>query len=108
MLIRNAHENDLPVIIDIYNSTIPSRMVTADTKPVTVESRKTWFYNHRPERPIWVVELNNTIVGWLSYSDFFNKRPAYDATAEISIYIAKFHRCKGMGKILLKRMTKRT
>lgn len=29
--IRDAVLNDLPTIVDIYNSTIASRMVTADT-----------------------------------------------------------------------------
>ncbi|MFS8630422.1 MAG: N-acetyltransferase, partial [Bacillales bacterium] len=30
MIFRIAALNDLPIIVDIYNSTIPSRMVTAD------------------------------------------------------------------------------
>jgi hypothetical protein len=33
---RLARREDLPVIVDIYNSTIASREVTADTEPVTV------------------------------------------------------------------------
>jgi phosphinothricin acetyltransferase len=37
--VRHATVNDLPDITAIYNSTIPGRMVTADTEPVTVESR---------------------------------------------------------------------
>ncbi|WP_027363865.1 GNAT family N-acetyltransferase [Desulfotruncus alcoholivorax] len=57
MIIRNACQNDLPAIVDIYNSTIPSRMVTADTSPVTVASKVAWFHEHEPEkRPIWVME----------------------------------------------------
>ncbi|AUZ06308.1 putative acyl-CoA N-acyltransferase [Vitreoscilla sp. C1] len=39
MLIRIAQEADLKEIINIYNSTIASRKVTADLKPVTVEER---------------------------------------------------------------------
>jgi len=41
VIIRTALESDLPAIVEIYNSTVPSRMVTADTEPVSVESRKT-------------------------------------------------------------------
>lgn len=37
--IRSAITEDLPRIVEIYNSTVDSRMVTADTSPVTVESR---------------------------------------------------------------------
>jgi L-amino acid N-acyltransferase YncA len=37
--LRDADEADLPVIVEIYNSTVPTRMVTADTEPVSIESR---------------------------------------------------------------------
>jgi phosphinothricin acetyltransferase len=41
--IADAVRDDLPAIIDIYNATIPGRMVTADLEPITVESRLRWF-----------------------------------------------------------------
>ena len=41
--IRDADMFDLPVIVDIYNSTIASRMVTADFEPISVENRIQWF-----------------------------------------------------------------
>jgi len=44
---RAATEADLPAIVEIYNSTIPGRMVTADLEPVTVESRRAWFQAHQ-------------------------------------------------------------
>ncbi|GAB6180851.1 GNAT family N-acetyltransferase [Desulfotomaculum defluvii] len=101
MNIRLARESDLPAIIGIYNSTVPSRMVTADTEPVTVESRLAWFREHDPNnRPIWVAEDGGTIMGWLSLSSFYN-RPAYNATTEVSIYIAEEYRGKGIGNKLL-------
>lgn len=101
MKIRDAHESDMPAIVDIYNSTIPSRMVTADTSPVTVESRLAWFHDHQQAtRPVWVAEVHGAVVGWLSFSSFYT-RPAYNATAEVSIYIAEDYRGKGIGKVLL-------
>jgi len=101
MLIRNAGLNDLPAIVQIYNSTIPSKMVTADTSPVTVEGKMEWFSGHEPAKwPIWVLEYNNHVIGWLSFSPFYN-RPAYNATAEISIYIAEGQRGRGIGTKLL-------
>jgi len=36
---RIATISDLPSIVEIYNATIPSRMVTADLDAVTVASR---------------------------------------------------------------------
>ncbi len=43
MNLRPATEADLPAIVAIYNATIPGRMVTADTEPVSVDSRQPWF-----------------------------------------------------------------
>jgi L-amino acid N-acyltransferase YncA len=98
---RLATIDDLPAIVAIYNSTIPSRQVTADTEPVSVESRMAWFAEHRPDRrPLWVVEDGQAIIGWLSYSNFYG-RPAYDGTAELSIYIDERSRGKGLGRHLL-------
>ena len=36
LLIRHAGKADLPAIVDIYNASIPGRLATADTEPVTV------------------------------------------------------------------------
>jgi phosphinothricin acetyltransferase len=98
---RVAHFNDLPAIVNIYNSTVPSRQVTADTEPISVESRHNWFHEHTPDkRPLWVAEQDGEVVGWLSYSNFYG-RPAYSGTAELSIYIDEKMRGKGLGRYFL-------
>ena len=98
---RIARADDLPAIVAIYNSTVASRMATADTQPVTVASREPWFDQHAPgHRPLWVVELDEAVIGWLSYSNFYG-RPAYAGTAELSIYVHADHRTKGLGRYLL-------
>ena len=98
---RLATRGDLPHIVDIYNSTVPSRMVTADTEPVSVESRVRWFEEHTPNlRPLWVVEDDGRVVAWLSFSSFYG-RPAYSKTAELSVYVHKDLRKRGLGSYLL-------
>lgn len=103
---RLARISDLPQIVAIYNSTVASREVTADTEPISVESRHHWFAEHDPaRRPLWVVEGPETnglasISGWLSYSNFYG-RPAYSGTAELSIYLHEDARGKGLGRYLL-------
>ncbi|WP_123040174.1 GNAT family N-acetyltransferase [Cohnella candidum] len=102
-VIEDARPEDLPAIVDIYNSTIEGRMVTADLEPVTVESRRRWFDEHNPERrPLWVLKDDGKIAAWFSFSSFYG-RPAYDGTVEISIYIAEDYRSKGIGKLLIAR-----
>ncbi len=104
---RLARRDDLPVIVDIYNSTVASREVTADTEPVSVASREAWFNEHTPERrPLWTIHDaadtadDPAVIGWMSYSNFYG-RPAYSGTAELSIYIAEEWRGKGLGKYCL-------
>ena len=77
-------------------------MVTADLEPVSVESKLDWFSEHNSEtRPLWMVQdsQENTI-GWVSFQDFYG-RPAYQKTAEISIYIDENFRDKGFGRQIL-------
>jgi phosphinothricin acetyltransferase len=103
MQIRDATLNDLPAVVAIYNTTVPSRMVTADLEPVPVESRIKWFEEHSPgRRPLWVAEEKGQIAGWLSYSSFYG-RPAYHATCELSLYLAPEFRGRGLGSRLLSR-----
>ena len=98
--LRDALPSDLPAIVAIYNETIPSRRVTADTEPVSVESRRAWLSEHSPtRRPLWVVD-DGAIAAWLSFSSFYG-RPAYDTTAEISIYVDASRRRSGLGRALL-------
>jgi len=99
--IEYAVMEDLPAIVDIYNSTIQSRKVTADLEPVTVESRIRWFEEHsKDHRPLWVMRLGSEIVAWMSFQSFYG-RPAYNGTAEISIYVNEKFRGIGAGSILI-------
>ena len=98
---RLAERGDLVQIVEIYNATIPSRRVTADTEPVSVQSRVQWFEEHDPRlRPLWVVEAEGRIAAWLSYSSFYG-RPAYKQTAELSVYVHDALRKRGLGSYLL-------
>ncbi len=109
MYIRDAALADLSAIVEIYNQSIPSRMATADTEPVTVADRLDWYHN-RHNRPLWVAvesvplgyAKRNRVLGWLSFQNFYG-RPAYLHTAEISIYVATTNHHQGIGSRLLER-----
>lgn len=100
-MIRDAIAADLPRIVDIYNSAVPSKIVTADIEPVTVADRSAWFEAHTSDRyPLWVLERDGKIAGWFGFQMFYG-RAAYLETAEISVYVApEFHR-QGIGQALL-------
>ncbi|MFX3619232.1 MAG: N-acetyltransferase family protein [Sporolactobacillus sp.] len=103
ILLRDATASDLSAIVAIYNSTIPGRMVTADTTEVTVEERRPWFNDHLadPKRPLWVAVSGSEVCGWLSLSSFYG-RPAYLNTVELSVYIDARYRRQGVASLLIR------
>lgn len=108
MYIRPACFEDLPVIVAIYNASIPGRLATADTEPVTVAARGTWFHDHSPERrPLLVAEDERGIAGWLSFRSFYG-RPAYHATVELGYYVAPDRQRQGVGRLLLNEAVSRS
>jgi phosphinothricin acetyltransferase len=81
---------------------VPTRTVTAELEPTTVETRLPWFREHSPERhPFWVAESEGRVIGWLDFKKFL-PRSAYRDTAEISVYIDEEFRRRGVGQRLLK------
>jgi L-amino acid N-acyltransferase YncA len=103
MIIRDAVEADLPAIVEIYNATVPTRMVTAELEPTTVEARLPCFREHSPQQyPFWVAESEGRVIGWLDFKKFL-PRCAYRGTAEISVYVDKNFRRRGVARQLLEK-----
>jgi L-amino acid N-acyltransferase YncA len=99
----HAQQADLEKIVATYNSTVASRLVTADLEPVSVGSKQAWFDAHSPEkRPLWIITLDHAYAGWMSFNSFYG-RPAYDGTVEVSIYLEESARGKGLGKKCLEK-----
>ncbi|MEK4853983.1 N-acetyltransferase family protein [Paenibacillus sp. FSL H7-0756] len=99
--IEDARIEDLGAIVEIYNSTVAGRVVTADLEPVSVEERVGWFHEHSSHhRPLWVLRQGSEIAAWFSFQSFYG-RPAYNGTAEISVYVNEKFRGSGAGSILL-------
>jgi len=103
MSIRPAERADLPAIVAIYNASIPGRMATADTAPVSVADREGWFAEFDPRRrPLWVWSEapDGMPSAWLSVRSFYG-RPAYHATVEVAVYTDPAARRRGRAKALL-------
>jgi phosphinothricin acetyltransferase len=102
MKIRNFTETDYPVIVEIYNHAVDEKFATADTEHVTIESRKEWFAQHSSNTyPIYVAEEDDRIIGWCSLSPHRPGRKALRTVAEISYYIHKEHRRRGVANTLI-------
>jgi L-amino acid N-acyltransferase YncA len=99
--VRHATPADLPAIVAIYNASIPGRLATADTEPVTVDQRREWFADFNPaSRPLWVAETGGKLTGWLSLRSFYG-RPAYHRTVETGVYVAPEAQRRGIARTLL-------
>ncbi|HNS11487.1 MAG TPA: N-acetyltransferase family protein [Bacteroidia bacterium] len=102
--IRPATEYDLTAMLEIYNESVLNSNATFDTEPRSHQAQMSWFKQHKKNHPVLVAEQDDQIIGWASLSPF-SDRCAYDTTVEVSIYIHKDHRGKGMGIKLLKIIT---
>ncbi|MEP6822504.1 MAG: N-acetyltransferase family protein [Chthoniobacterales bacterium] len=107
-MLRDATEDDLRDIVEIFNVAVASRNSTAVLEPVTIEERRPWLEEHSPDHyPLWVLEVEKRVAGWLSFQAFM-PRSAYRGTAEISVYVHNdFHR-HGVARRLLEEAIERS
>jgi len=98
--VRPASQEDLEPITAIYNEAILKTVATFDTVPRSLADQTKWFHDHAPRYPMIVAELDGKVVGWASLSRW-SDRPAYDGTAEVSVYVEQDHQGKKIGSALL-------
>lgn len=96
MLIRPATHDDITAITAIYNQAVTSTTASFDLEPRTIEDRTRWFAARSPRHPVLVAEDDGRVVGWGSLSPY-SDRAAYEATAEISVYIDRDYHRRGLG-----------
>jgi L-amino acid N-acyltransferase YncA len=103
--LRLAAAADAEAICRIYNQGIEDRLATLETELRTPEERRQWLASRGPRHPVIVVETGGaaTIVGWGSLN-VFNAREAYRFVADLSVYVERGWRGKGVGSLLLDRL----
>lgn len=106
MIVRTAKETDLLSILNIYNEGIEDRIATLEEDIKDSVYIKEWFFNRDNKYEVIVAEIENTIVGWASLNPY-SHRCAYAGVADISVYIQRENRGKGIGKSLLKELENR-
>jgi phosphinothricin acetyltransferase len=100
--IRKADINDLSTITRIYNDVIEEGVFTADLKTFTPEQRKHWFNEHH-DHPyeILVLEQDGETRGYFYFSPWRQGRAALSKVAEISFFLDKTVRGKGLGDTIM-------
>lgn len=97
--LRLAAPADVAAITEIYNEAIRTTTATFDTEPKSEEERQRWLESHDSRHPVLVAEVNGVVAGWASISSW-SDRPAYNDTAETSMYVKSEHRGQGIGRKL--------
>jgi L-amino acid N-acyltransferase YncA len=101
MKIRGATREDAAAIAAIYNQGIEDRSATLETQLRTAEERADWLATRGLRHPVLVaVDSTGTVMGWGSLNAF-NPRPAYEHVADLSVYVAREQRGRGIGDTLL-------
>lgn len=99
-MIRRAEQSDLKQIGEIYNYEILNGTSTFDTETKDEKYFLEWFKAHEGKYRIIVYEKDKVILGYASLS-VYNARGAFSATSEISVYVKKNSRGKGIGTALM-------
>lgn len=104
MKIRKVEEKDLNEVLEIYNQGIEDRIATLEVEQKNYEYIRSWFQIHQG-RYTALVALNSRekVVGWASINPY-NQREVYKGVGEISVYIHRNFRGKGIGQKLLEQL----
>ncbi len=100
--VRPATAADADAICTIYNQGIEDR-ATLETELRTPEERRLWLADRGPRHPVIVAEEDGRVIGWGSLNAF-NPRRAYDYVADLSVYVERSRRGRGIGGRLLERL----
>ena len=127
--VRLAAAPDAEAICRIYNQGIEDRVATLETELRTPDERCRWLANRSPRHPVIVAEVPEGLsadaepgraylcppsvqagltdpatIGWASLN-VFNAREAYRFVADISVYVERGWRGRGVGRALLEKLT---
>jgi len=98
-MIDNMLPSDWESVRAIYSEGINTGHATLETGP---GGWTTWNNRHLPA-PRLIYRQNNHVVGWAALTPV-SSRSVYDGVAEVSVYVAKNARSKGIGTKLLRKL----
>ncbi|HFI0445685.1 TPA: N-acetyltransferase family protein [Streptococcus suis] len=97
--IRNAQVEDAANLVAIYAPYVEKTAITFETEVPTVEAFASRIEKTLEKFPYLVAVEEGKIVGY-AYASTYYARAAYDWTVELSVYVQKEARGKGIGTLL--------
>lgn len=95
--IRTAKLEDAPALLEIYGYYIEHSTLTFEYEVPSVEEFQGRMAHIMEHYPYLVIECDDEIVGY-SYAGRYHPRAAYEWNAEMTIYLKKGIRRKGIGR----------
>lgn len=99
MMIRSVQLADAKAIRDIYQPYVTDTAITFEVDVPTVQEFEKRITQTLAHFPYLVAVVEGKVVGY-AYASTYYARAAYDWTVELSIYVAKETRGKGVGSAL--------
>lgn len=100
-MIRSATFEDCQAISAIFNEALLHTTSVYAYVPETLKDRQQWLLDkQQAQLPVLVAEREGQVLGFATFGPFRN-RPAYQYTAEHSVYVAEPYRHQGIGEALL-------
>jgi phosphinothricin acetyltransferase len=97
---RPAELRDAAAIAAIYNQGIEDRVATFETEPRTTRAVEELLGARARRYPAVVVEDDDRVLGF-AWTSEYRPRDAYAGVAEVSIYVAREARGRGVGRLSL-------
>lgn len=103
MIIRKVEIGDASQIADIYNFYVENTHHSFEVEPISTEEMRQRIVAFSQDYPYLVAEDENKIIAY-AYASCFKPRTAYRHSAEVSVYVKKDLKRKGIGTMLYERL----
>jgi L-amino acid N-acyltransferase YncA len=108
VVVREAVEDDLDAIVQIYNASILTTTTWAD-RPQTIAERRSWFHERRAHDDGVLVATEasesetENVVGFAAYGEFRDNTlwPGYRFTVENTVHVRDDRHGRGIGRLLM-------
>lgn len=107
-LLRDAREEDLAFICEIFNQVISSGNVIYQEQPFTHAEILQWFQNKKNKNyPVIVSELQGRVIGF-GACDVFRARECYRTTSELAVHLHQDFRGQGCGTKIIHELLRKS
>ena len=101
IIVRDAREDDLGAILNIYNDAIINTTAVYSEQPHTLQMRREWYNDRVKDNfPVFVADVDGKVAGFSSFGHF-RYGAGYKYSVETSVYVDVAFRGKGISKMLI-------